>query len=740
MKKRYSAIFLALTLVLCLALAAPAFAETKTMVLKIGNPKFTVGNAVQEVDPGRGTKPVIVKGRTLVPIRAIVEVMGGTVDWAAAEQKVTVRLLDKTVELWIGKTTTTVNGANKNTDVAPQIINGRTMLPARFIAENLGATVGWDPATQSIPITFDRPTDFALIAKAADKALNAPTFAQTINPETLYDAIKKGDKSYFLLSIQSREDYAKGHVPGAINIPFKEIAKKENLAKLPKDKKIVVICYTGHTASYTAMFLNQLGYDATVLKFGTMGWNDKTAGMGTVVPYAGSKGYEVETAPVAATTNELPATKTSTFSVTDTIINATDAFLNSGKAVTISPEALYDAIKKGDKSYFLLSIQTPEDYAKGHVPGAINIPFKAIAKEENLKKLPKDKKIVVICYTGHTASYTSMLLNQLGYDATVLKFGTMGWNDQTAGMGTVKPYAGSKGYEVNTANDFAAIASAADKFLNSPGFVATVNPEDVKANPGKYFLLSIQSAEDYAKGHVPGAVNIPFKQIAKKENLAKLPKDKKIVVICYTGHTASYTAMFLNQLGYDATVLKFGTMGWNDKTPGMGAVKPYAGSKGYEVETKAVGPTVNELPKIITGYEAPEDIIIAATDAFLNSGKPATVNPEDVKTDPSKYFLLSIQTPEDYAKGHVPGAINIPFKAIAKEENLKKLPKDKKIVVICYTGHTASYTSMLLNQLGYDATVLKFGTMGWNDKTPGMGAVKPYAGSKGYEVKQGVNP
>lgn len=191
MKKRYSAIFLALTLVLCLTLAAPAFAETKTMVLKIGDPKFTVGNAAQEVDPGRGTKPVIVKGRTLVPIRAIVETMGGTVEWAAAEQKVTVKVLDKTVELWIGKTATIVNGASKNTDVAPQIINGRTMLPARFVAENLGATVGWDPATQSIPITFDRPTDFALIAKAADKALNAETFAATINPETLYDAIKK---------------------------------------------------------------------------------------------------------------------------------------------------------------------------------------------------------------------------------------------------------------------------------------------------------------------------------------------------------------------------------------------------------------------------------------------------------------------------------------------------------------------------------------------------------------------
>ena len=265
----------------------------------------------------------------------------------------------------------------------------------------------------------------------------------------------------------------------------------------------------------------------------------------------------------------------------------------------------------------------------------------------------------------------------------------------------------------------------------------------VQGGDDSYFILSIQKPEDFAKGHVKGAINIPYGQVAKKENLAKLPKDKKIVVICYTGHTASYTSMFLNQLGYEAYAMKMGMNGWNAESAGMGAVKPYAGSAGFDVSTETVeAQPVNEIPEVNTGAETAEDIIIAATDAYLSAGRGPTISPQEINEKfinggDDSYFLLSIQKPEDYAKGHVPGAINIPYGAIAQEENLKKLPKDKKIVVICYTGHTASYTSMFLNQLGYESYTLKFGTMGWNDKTKGMGAVKAFSQSPGYETVEG---
>ena len=134
------------------------------IVLRIGDPYMTVNESVVEVDPGRGTKPVIIPkwSRTVVPIRAIVESLGGKISWDPKDRKVTIQLNDNEVELWIGKNSAKVNGQftlidNKNPAVTPVIINDRTMVPVRFVAESLGCTVEWDPKTRSITIIYVEP-------------------------------------------------------------------------------------------------------------------------------------------------------------------------------------------------------------------------------------------------------------------------------------------------------------------------------------------------------------------------------------------------------------------------------------------------------------------------------------------------------------------------------------------------------------------------------------------------------
>ena len=84
-------------------------------------------------------------------------------------------------------------------------------------------------------------------------------------------------KNYQIISVRKADDYAKGHLKGAINIPWKEIANKENLAKIDPAKKVITYCYTGHTGMVAAMVLNLLGYDAVDMKYGMMGWtSDQT--------------------------------------------------------------------------------------------------------------------------------------------------------------------------------------------------------------------------------------------------------------------------------------------------------------------------------------------------------------------------------------------------------------------------------------------------------------------------------
>ena len=87
--------------------------------------------------------------------------------------------------------------------------------------------------------------------------------------------------------------------------------------------------------------------------------------------------------------------------------------------------------------------------------------------------------------------------------------------------------------------------------------------------------MSLQRPADYTNGHVPGAINIPVNDLAKVETLRQLPRDKKIVLVCYVGHWAGSAALFLNQLGYEAYDMRFGTLGWNDTTDGLGEAKEY---------------------------------------------------------------------------------------------------------------------------------------------------------------------
>ena len=107
------------------------------------------------------------------------------------------------------------------------------------------------------------------------------------------------------------------------------------------------------------------------------------------------------------------------------------------------------------------------------------------------------------------------------------------------------------------------------------------------------------------------------------------------------------------------------------------------------------------------------------------------VTPQELeKSDMTKYFLLDIRDKEAFGEGHIKGSKNIFWKDLLKDENLKRLPKDKTILLICYVGHTASQMLVALSLLGYKAKVLKFG-MG---KSPVRGV--PVAGweSLGFET------
>lgn len=116
-------------------------AAAKTIILQIGSTAVLVDEQAIIND----VAPVIHNDRTLVPIRVITEALGGQVAWNEAAKEVTLTVNGKEIKMTIGKVL-------EKYGVAPVIIGGRTFVPVRFVADELGAVITWDDATKTVTI------------------------------------------------------------------------------------------------------------------------------------------------------------------------------------------------------------------------------------------------------------------------------------------------------------------------------------------------------------------------------------------------------------------------------------------------------------------------------------------------------------------------------------------------------------------------------------------------------------
>ena len=118
---------------------------------------LTIGMDIVSIN-GKATSidaaPEIIEDRTFVPIRFIAESFGATVEWLPETQGITITLGDHTIGLQIGNATAVVDGTIVSLAAAPYIKNGRTMVPLRVISEAFGGDVVWDPAARTITITY----------------------------------------------------------------------------------------------------------------------------------------------------------------------------------------------------------------------------------------------------------------------------------------------------------------------------------------------------------------------------------------------------------------------------------------------------------------------------------------------------------------------------------------------------------------------------------------------------------
>lgn len=128
-------------------------------------------------------KPILQKNRTLVPIRPIAESLGFEVDWNEVNRTVIIKKGSDQVRLVVSQKLARKNGETIQLDVPTQIVNKRTMVPVRFIAEALQYDVNWDQEAQTVLIADP--------ASAGTPSENKTATAQTTQPEQPEAEIKQ---------------------------------------------------------------------------------------------------------------------------------------------------------------------------------------------------------------------------------------------------------------------------------------------------------------------------------------------------------------------------------------------------------------------------------------------------------------------------------------------------------------------------------------------------------------------
>ena len=183
---KFIALFLLLSLVAFPLNYAESSERSSVMHLTIGKSTMDLNGVERVMD----VAPFIENSRTWVPVRFVAENLAASVYWSQEEQKVTIVQLDRTLEMHIGNSEIIVNGVERVMDVAPFIRESRTWVPVRFVSENLGAEVSWNPDNQEVTIVF--PGEIGAVTKVVDG-------------DTIRVGLSDGDWSVRLIGINTPE-------------------------------------------------------------------------------------------------------------------------------------------------------------------------------------------------------------------------------------------------------------------------------------------------------------------------------------------------------------------------------------------------------------------------------------------------------------------------------------------------------------------------------------------------------
>ena len=468
---------------------------------------------------------------------------------------------------------------------------------------------------------------------------------RTLTPEALA-ALMTGAAAHAVLDVRERGAYERGHVFRSTSLPRRQLETRVPALVTAPATPIAVLDADGTLAPLAAATLAAMGYsDVRPLDGGLAAW--RKAGRPLV------QGVNVPSKVFG------------------------EHALHAMKTPQIPPHELARRIERGD-DMVIVDSRTVEEYTRGCIPGAISVPgAELVPRIGELVKRP-ETTIVVHC-GGRTRSYIgaeSLRRMQLPNLIVALENGTMGWElagltlERGAARSAPPPGAASRAQAEATAARVA--AEDAVRFV-APAAVATLWAERRQRN---VYLVDVRTADEYAAGHVAGAVWAPGGQAVQATDDYFAVRAAAFVFACDGGARSVMTAAWFQKMGFpDVAVLRGGLPAWQEAGGAVATGHPAPAPFGWDA-ARAVVPRV-----------APVNLVDAVV---------VDVGPSDA-----------------YTRGHVPGAVWICPSRI--EARIGGATRDLKqqLVLTCPDGIASTLAAAALRRLGYDAGVLDGGTRGW---------------------------
>ena len=286
----------------------------------------------------------------------------------------------------------------------------------------------------------------------------------------------------------------------------------------------------------------------------------------------------------------------------------------------------------------------------------------------------------------------------------------------SGGLKKVKELSDSTSVIANESDALFTLLEKSGNFINQKKIPTMLPVGKVTAGKKNFHIIDIRKHKDYVEGHLDGAVNVSLEELFDyMKNKISASTYEKIVFVCYSNHKASYAAMMFRLLGYDNVYsVKWGMSACNKATAEKKWMKNISNEFASKLETKGnpKGAKGN-YPTIKTGAKTAYGILEARVKELLKKHN-FKVKAKDVFADPSKYYIINYWKLADYAKGHIPGAVQYnPKKSLTRNSELSTLPTDKPIAVYCFTGQHAAFVTAYLQVLGYDAYVIPYSANGF---------------------------